>query len=112
MAAIRPSGGRATVLGAQSVMDWHGTTLVIVLGEPGTANVPSGNIGAIIYSPNVALRIRHNASASTALTGPESGRLRADTEYAFNLNPGVTYISLTALSAATAEINWIKGAGD
>lgn len=108
---VRPSGGRANILAAQSVYDFQGTTLVIVAGEAGTAYKPAGAIGAMVYSPNIDLRIRHDAPASTALTNPQSGHLRAVQENTFSLNPGVNYISLTAIAAATAVISWVMGAG-
>ena len=109
--AVKNSAGRASILGAQIVDDFQGTTLVIVEGEPGTAYKAVNSIGAIVYSPNVALLMVADKSASTALTNPQSGRFRADTEYGFPINSGLGYLSFTATAAATAEITWVLGAG-
>ncbi|KKL61189.1 hypothetical protein LCGC14_2197820 [marine sediment metagenome] len=111
----RYSGSRASLLGAQIVNGFAGTHLVIVADEAGTAYPASygGSIsqGAIVYSANIDLRVTANKTASTALTHPQPGYLRADTEYAFPISTGVSYLSFTAKAEATAELTWVLGQG-
>lgn len=107
----RPSGGRASILGAQIVNDTYGTTVVLSAATAGSVMVSTGAIGIVLYNPNIAFRTRFNAAASTALTWPSSARWRADTEYAFPLNPGITNVSFISLVPSTVEVNWIIGAG-
>ncbi len=109
--AVRNSGGRASILGAQIVDDFQGTTMVLVADEPGTAYKGVNSIGAIVYSPNIPFRMVGDKSASTALTHPQPGYFRPDTEYAFAINSGLGYLSLFATVASTAEITWVLGAG-
>ena len=107
------TAGRASILGAQVVKDVYGTAMVLSAGTPpaGSAFVPTGCMGAIIYSLNVDMRIRCGNHASTALTNPMSGYLRANTEYSLPLNPAVNFISMVAPVPGTAQISWILGAG-
>ena len=109
--AVRSSGGRASILGAQMVDGFQGTTLVIVADESGTAYKAVNSIGAIIYSPNISIRMVADKEAGTTIVHPQPGYFRADTEYAFAINPGLGYLALMATAAATAQITWVLGAG-
>ena len=109
--AVKPSGGRASILGAQIVNDTYGTLVALTAATAGTMLVPDNNIGAIVFSPNINFRMRMNAPASTALTWPTSGYYRADTEYGFALNSGVDSIGFISLVPSTVQISWIIGAG-
>ena len=113
--ATQITAGRASILGAQVVNDIYGTAMVLVAGtveaDAGSAYVPAGCMGAMVFSPNVDIRIRCGNHASTALTVPQSGYLRADTEYALALNPAITFISMFSAAGGTPQISWVIGAG-
>ena len=108
---VKPSAGRASILGAQVINDTYGTALALSANTVGSVLVPDGCIGAMVYSPNVPYRMRVNAEASTALTWPVSGYFRASTEYGFALNPSRDNLSFIATVAGTPQVTWIQGAG-
>ena len=64
----RLSSGRATILGALVVNDIYGTAMVLSANTAGSAFKPDGAIGCLIYSPNVAVRMRCQNHASTAIS--------------------------------------------
>jgi len=112
--ATKITAGRAQILASQTVSDIQGTMAVLAAGSnPVACYTPVGAVGVLLYITNSSARMRYCQTASTALTAPQSGYLRANTEYSFTLNPssGTAWISLLANVASTAQVSWILGAG-